>query len=204
MNDISTEKISALQNIIIDRADGQRSVLLANARKEAEEWVQKETDKLERSAKLIEQEAKSRSEDIRRRQILAADREKSMEALRLQNRLLSQIQGRFQDGLVKLRERPDYPEILAGLAIQAARQLKGGEPLHLRMATQDSALAERVIQAVETRAPKIRIIFDPTPAPILGGCWVLTDDQKRQVNMDWQSQTQETSDLLADRLLAVL
>ena len=204
MNDISTEKISALQNIIIDRADGQRSVLLANARKEAEEWVQKETDKLKRSAKLIEQEAKSRSEDIRRRQILAADREKSMEALRLQNRLLSQIQGRFQDGLIKLRERPDYPEILAGLAVQAARQLKGGEPLHLRLAAQDSALGERVIQAVGARAPKIRIIFDPTPAPILGGCWVLTDDQKRQVNMDWQSQTQETSDLSADRLLAVL
>ena len=204
MNDISTEKISVLQNIIIDRANGKRSVLLANARKEAEEWIQKETAKLERSAKLIEQDARSRSEDIRRRQVLAADREKAMEALRLQNRLLSQIQGLFQDGLIKLRERPDYPEILAGLVLQAAQQLKGGEPLHLKLAAQDSALGERVIEAAAIRAPKIKIIFDPTPVPILGGCWVLTDDQKRQVNMDWQSQTQETSDLLADRLLAVL
>ena len=107
MNDISTEKISVLQNIIIDRANGQRSVLLANARKEADDWVQKEAEKLERSAKVIEQDAKTRSEDIRRRQVLAADREKSMEALRLQNRLLSQIQGLFQDGLIKLRGRSD-------------------------------------------------------------------------------------------------
>lgn len=204
MNDISTEKISVLQNIIIDRANGQRSVLLANARKEADDWVQKEAEKLERSAKVIEQDAKTRSEDIRRRQVLAADREKSMEALRLQNRLLSQIQGLFQDGLIKLRGRSDYPEIVAGLALQAARQLKGGEPLHLRLSAQDSAFGEQVIQAAAIRAPKIKIIFDPTPAPILGGCWVLSDDQKRQVNMDWQSQTQETSDLLADRLLAVL
>lgn len=204
MNDISTEKISALQNIIIDRADGQRSVLLADARKEAEEWVQKEADKLERSARLIEQDARTRSEDIRRRQILAAEREKSMEGLRLQNRLLSQIQAHFQDGLIKLRERADYPEILAGLALRGARRLKGAEPLRLQLAPQDAALGERVLSAIKARAPMTNIILDPSPAPILGGCWLLANDRKRQVNMDWQSQTQETSELLADRLLAVL
>ena len=52
--------------------------------------------------------------------------------------------------------------------------------------------------------PEAGITFDPETAPILGGCWVSTNDNRRQVNSDWQSLTQEMADTLAERLLPLL
>ena len=52
--------------------------------------------------------------------------------------------------------------------------------------------------------PDAEMIFDPEPAPILGGCWISTNDNRRQVNSDWQSLTQEMADTLAERLLPLL
>lgn len=204
IGDVSNEKISALQNIILEHANTQKSALASDARKEAESWLVKETEKLDREAALIVSDAKSRSEDIHRRQILSAEREKTTEALRQQNRLLQQAVKKFQDELVRLREREDYPEILMALALGAARSIPDSAPLRLRLSAQDTALGERIVAAVNAKFPAAEMTFDHEPAPIIGGCWVEAADRRRQINADWQSRTQESADILADRLLALL
>ena len=50
----------------------------------------------------------------------------------------------------------------------------------------------------------IVVCADPEPARILGGCLVVTADGHKQVDMDWQSVTQEHADTLAERLLPLL
>jgi V/A-type H+-transporting ATPase subunit E len=205
MNEISNEKISALQNIILEHANQQREALASDARKEAEEWLSKEMAKLERETNSVLADAKSRAEDIHRRQILSAEREKSTEALRQQNRLLGEALKKFQDGLVRLRERPDYADILAGLALEAALSLPGESgTLKLRLASLDAALGEQVALAVNAKNPQCRMAFDHDPAPVIGGCWVASEDGRRQINADWQSRTQEMADVIADRLLSLL
>ena len=203
MNEISSEKISVLQNIILERANGQKAAIIADARREAEVWIQKQTEKLEREASIIVNDAKSRSEDIHRRQLLSAEREKSTETLRLQNRLLNQLLKKFQDELVKLRERNDYADILAGLVLEGVRSLAGGEPFRLRLAVADLPLGGEIIAKVK-RQKDVDIVLDQTPVPIMGGCWISSEDGKRNYNADWRSQTQESSDVLAERLLALL
>jgi V/A-type H+-transporting ATPase subunit E len=205
MNEVSNEKISALQNIILEHANQQREALATDARKEAEAWLSKEMAKLEREADAVLADAKSRAEDIHRRQILSAEREKSTEALRQQNRLLGEALKKFQDGLVRLRERSDYEDILTGLAIEAAGAMSGGSgTLKLKLAALDAPLGERVAEAAASRKPGLKIVFDHEPAPIIGGCWVTSEDGRRQINADWQSRTQETADVIADRLLPML
>ena len=115
MKEVSNEKIGTLRDIIVDRADAQQKDLTTAARREAEEWMLKETEKLQNETNIILQDARKRAEDIRRRQILSAEREKSTETLRLQNRILSEALGRLQDKLVYLRDREDYADILAGI-----------------------------------------------------------------------------------------
>jgi V/A-type H+-transporting ATPase subunit E len=68
----------------------------------------------------------------------------------------------------------------------------------------DSNLGGKVAAAVNTRLPEAGMVFDPEPAMILGGCVVESANGRRQINSDWQSKTQEVSDTLADRLLALL
>lgn len=205
MNEISNEKISALQNIILEHANQQREALASDARKEAEQWLSKEMAKLERETNSVLEDAKSRAEDIHRRQILSAEREKSTEALRQQNRLLGEALKKFQDGLTRLRERPDYAEILSGLAVEAARCLPDETGrLRLKLAALDSSLGDRVAREANKRLPGREISFDHDPAPILGGCWVASEDGRRQINADWQSRTQEMADVIADRLLPLL
>ena len=204
MKEVSSEKIGTLRDIILDRADSRKKDLVAGARQEAEEWLLRETEKLQRETNLILQDARKRAEDIRRRQILSAEREKSTETLRLQNRILSEALGRLQDKLVHIREREDYVDILAGMCIDAITSLRETKGLKLRLSAVDAGLAGPIISKVEEFIPEAEIIFDPETAPILGVCWISTNDDRRQVNSDWQSLTQEMADTLAERLLPLL
>ncbi len=204
MKEVSSEKIGTLRDIILDRADGEKKNIVASAQREADDWLVKETEKLQRETNLILQDSRKRAEDIRRRQILAAEREKSTETLRLQNRILSDALGRLQDKLVHLRENDNYIDILTGMCLEATASLKGVDSLKFRLSAIDTALAEKLSENMRSAAPKVEFIFDPEPAPILGGCWVSTTDNRRQVNLDWQSLTQEMADTLAERLLPLL
>ena len=205
MNEISNEKISALQNIILEHANQQRETFASDARKEAEQWLSGEMTKLERETNAVLADARSRAEDIHRRQILSAEREKSAEALRQQNRLLGEALKKFQDGLVHLRERPDYADILTGLALEAARNLRGETgTFRLKLAALDLQLGGKVVEAVNRKNLGFKMVFDNEPAPIIGGCWVTSEDSRRQINSDWQSRTQEMADVIAERLLPLL
>ena len=204
MNETTQEKLMVLQNMILEQASSEKHELAENARRESESWLSKEMAKLDRETAMIIADAKKRSEEIHRRQILSAARHKSTEPLRQQNRLLQQALKMFQNGLVKLRERPDYVDILTALAIDASRKLKGSAPVKLRLAAIDAPIGESVASAVNSKYPDAGMVFEHSPAPILGGCWVESSDGRRQINADWQSRTQEVSDVLADRLLALL
>lgn len=204
MIEVSNEKIGMLRDIILDRADGQKNTLVAGARREVDEWLVKETEKLQRETNLILHDARKRAEDIRRRQILSAERDKSTETLRLQNRILSEALGRLQDKLVHLRERTDYVEILIGICMDAVTSLGGSNALKFRLSAVDFGLADEIIKKINKLAPDVELTFDTEPAPILGGCWVSSKDNRRQVNSDWQSLTQEMADTLAERLLPLL
>jgi V/A-type H+-transporting ATPase subunit E len=205
MNEVSNEKISALQKIILEHANQQREALASDARKEADAWLTSEMAKLERETNAVLADAKSRAEDIHRRQILSAEREKSTEALRQQNRLLGEALKKFQDGLARLRDRGDYDAILTGLVLDAARALSEEQGIFkLKLASLDASLGEKVAEAVSAKNPRIKMVFDHDPAPIIGGCWVTSEDGRRQINADWQSRAQETADVIADRLLSLL
>ena len=129
MKEVSNEKISNLRDIILDRADSEKKINMAQGRREADDWLAHETEKLQLETNLILQDARKRAEDIRRRQILSAEREKSTETLRLQNRILSDSMGRLQDKLVHLRDRADYSDILTGMCIDAVESLGTKTPL---------------------------------------------------------------------------
>jgi V/A-type H+-transporting ATPase subunit E len=204
MNETTSEKISALQSLILESANSQKYELAEGARRESESWLAGEMSKLDRETAMILADAKRRAEDIHRRQILAAERQKSTEALRQQNRLLQQALKQFLEGLLKLRDREDYVRILTALAVDGARSLKGFAPVTLRLAAIDGHFGDDVAKAVNERVPEAGMVFSHDPAPILGGCWVASSDGRRQINSDWQSRTQEVSDILADRLLAML
>ena len=205
MNEISNEKISMLQNIILEHAKQEREALAGDARKKAETWLTQEMAKLERETNAVLADARSRAEDIHRRRILSAEKDKTTEALKQQNRLLSEAIKKFRDGLVHLRDRPDYADILTGLALEAAGSL-GGETgtLRLKLAALDSSLGENIAEAVTKKNFGFKMIFDHDPAPIIGGCCVTSEDERRRINSDWQSLTQEMADVIAERLLPLL
>lgn len=204
MKEVSVEKIGVLRDIILGHADSERRRFESDSRKEADEWVAKEAEKLAREANLIVQDSSKRSEDIRRRQVLSAEREKSTDILRLQNRMLSDALGRLQDRFVHLRNRSDYANILTGVCIDALNSLMPVEKAKFRLSAMDVLCADEIIAGVARTMPDVKFVFDPEPAPILGGCWVAADDDSRQVNLDWQSLTQEMADALAERLLPLL
>lgn len=204
MKEVSNEKIANLRDIILDHADSEKKAAITQGRRDADDWLTSESEKLQRETNLILQDARKRAEDIRRRQIISAEREKATETLRLQNRILSDAMGRLQDKLVHLRDRADYTDILTGMCVDAIESLGAKEPLKIRFSASDLALAGDVMKKVAETYPDALISFNADPAPILGGCWVTTADGRRQVNMDWQNITQEMADSLAERLLPLL
>ena len=60
MKEVSNEKISNLRDIILDRADSEKKINMAQGRREADDWLAHETEKLQRETNLILQDARKR------------------------------------------------------------------------------------------------------------------------------------------------
>lgn len=204
MKEVSSSKINALRDIILDKAGSQTEKLITEAHREANEWLERETEKLQKEIDLIIQDAHKHADDIRRRQIMSAEREKSTDTLRTQNRVFSDALSKLQDKLVQLRDSKNYLDILTGMCVDAIESLKDVEALTLQLSAVDASYANDIIAKIKELFPKVTLTFDKEPAPILGGCWISTVDKSRQVNLDWQNLTQEMADTLAEQLLPLL
>jgi V/A-type H+-transporting ATPase subunit E len=204
MNEVSNDKIDNLRSMILTRAGDEKNQQDIAAQSEVEKWVSQETEKLQREVDQILQDARQRAEDMRRRQIFTADKDKSAEMLRLQNRLLDNALERLQDKLVALRERSDYAEVLTGMCIEASETMSDYKKFKVRFASLDSAAAAKAVAKANSLKPDVQFVFDPEPLSILGGCQVVTDDNSKQINLDWQSVTQDSADDLANRLIPLL
>lgn len=203
MTDVDTQKLGALRDLILDKAEAEAMRITQKAQQEADEWLSQELVKIDQEADLIINDARSRAEEIRRRELLAAEREVSREKLRLQNRLITQAKAVFLDELVALRSREDHWMILLGLLLEAQEVLVDLKKGSLRLAAIDFPLGERIVSRSKELRPQIDMRFDSTPAPILGGLWLIDDTGNRQVNSDWQTKVVEMSDTLTERLMAI-
>lgn len=203
MTDVDTQKLGALRDLILDKAEAEVMKITQKAQREADEWLSQELVKIDQEADLIINDARRRAEEIRRRELLAAEREVSREKLRLQNRLITQAKAVFLDELVALRSREDHWMILLGLLLEAQEALVDLEKGSLRLAAIDSPLGERIVSRSKELRPQIDMRFDSTPAPILGGLWLIDDRGNRQVNSDWQTKVVEMSDTLTERLMTI-
>lgn len=203
MTDVDTQKLGALRDLILDKAEAEVMRITQKAQREADEWLSQELVKIDQEADLIINDARRRAEEIRRRELLAAEREVSREKLRLQNRLITQAKAVFLDELVALRSREDHWMILLGLLLEAQEAIVDLKKGFLRLAAIDSPLGERIVSRSKELRPQIDMRFDSTPAPILGGLWLIDDTGNRQVNSDWQTKVVEMSDTLTERLMAI-
>lgn len=203
MTDVDTQKLGALRDLILDKAEAEAMRITQKAQQEADEWLSQELVKIDQEADLIINDARRRAEEIRRRELLAAEREVSREKLRLQNRLITQAKAVFLDELVALRSREDHWMILLGLLLEAQEVLVDLEKGSLRLAAIDSPLGERIVSRSKELRPQIDMRLDSIPAPILGGLWLIDDRGNRQVNSDWQTKVVEMSDTLTERLMAI-
>jgi len=203
VTDVDTQKLGALRDLILDKAEAEAMRITQKAQQEADEWLSQELVKIDQETDLIINDARSRAEEIRRRELLAAEREVSREKLRLQNRLITQAKAVFLDELVALRSREDHWMILLGLLLEAQEVLVDLKKGSLRLAAIDFPLGERIVSRSKELRPQIDMRFDSTPAPILGGLWLIDDMGNRQVNSDWQTKVVEMSNTLTERLMAI-
>jgi len=202
--ELMNKKLNGLRELILMEAEHEKAKIIDMAKKEAEAVEKEEMEKIAKEEALILKEAEERAESIRRRQVMAAERERKTEFLRLQNQLLKEATTLLEDKLNRLREDPRYSEILVGLVLDAISVLEGVNAIKIRLSAQDAHLGERVVQEVRKLLPNMKVSFDKEPAPILGGVWVYSEDEKRFVGADWKTQAQELSAPLADRLLPLI
>jgi V/A-type H+-transporting ATPase subunit E len=204
MSEERNDKLNGLRELLLLQAEQDRMKLLEKAKREAETLVKDESARITREETLILKDAADRAESTRRRQVMAAEREKTGEGLRLQNRLLGEAVSMLEDQFTRLREREDYARILAGLVAEAASVLPESGNLRIRLAAGDAAIGEAVATACRELLPGLEVSFDPDPAPIMGGAWISTADGRRFVAADWRNRAHEAAPGLAERLLPML
>ncbi len=202
MREGESGKVGALRDLLLDRADSQKAVLLQSAESEAEAWKKAEEAKVDQQVQLILDEAESRAQDVRRRQIAAAERERSLERIRLQNLLLDEGVRHLEGALSALPLRPDYDDILLGLALEAVESLPGAEALVVRPGPKEWPHLSSLVERLSRAFPSIAFEGSSDPAPILGGLWIETTDGRRRLLADWHSKADAFRERLAEALLA--
>ena len=198
------EKLASLRNLLFKKADDEREALLDSARREAAEWLSEQNESLDRMVEQIHGDAVKRSEEISKRQISGAEMTRTKDRLRLQNSLLDEAITLLQKELTDLRNSGEYPEILAGLALEAAEKLPRGSAVNLQLSHEDLALGEPVADRVREKLPDLTVAFLVDAVPVLGGVWLSAPDGSWRAPADWREVISGLKDTLAERILAVL
>ena len=198
------EKLASLRNLLFKKADDEREALLDSARREAAEWLSEQNESLDRMVEQIHGDAVKRSEEISKRQISGAEMTRTKDRLRLQNSLLDEAITLLQKELTDLRNSGEYPEILAGLALEAAEKLPRGSAVNLQLSHEDLALGEPVADRVREKLPDLTVAFLVDAVPVLGGVWLSAPDGSWRAPADWREVISGLKDTLAERILPVL
>lgn len=198
------KKLAELRSLILHRGETERERIMEEARSEADRWFETQSTHLDSMVKSIRADAEKRSREIAARHAIDAQAARDRDRLRLQNELVLQALGEFQKALTAFSERPDYAEILAGVTVEACAGVPAGETVNLRLRAEDAAYGPIVTEAVNALLPNVTVLFDPTPAAILGGVFLSSEEGKWRVAADWKSKVEEMADTVAKAVLAEL
>ena len=204
LQDMSEERLSVLKNMLLAQAAEERNAILDAETRETETWLREEESRLVAMIDSIMEDARKRAAEIRHRQVGAAEREREHDMLRLRNRLLAQTLEQLQQACSELRDRPDYDDILAGLGTVALASLPGKGTALLRLAAQDADLGPGLASRLSDPEKDVAVVFDPDPAPISGGLWLVAEHGAWRSLSDWSVVVRERSELVARRLMAIL
>jgi V/A-type H+-transporting ATPase subunit E len=198
------KKLSELQTMILQKGDAERESILTKAREESEKWTEEQTRQLDVMLKSIRDDAAKRCADMSRRQLSEAESARDKSRLRFQNELIRRALMELQNALVAFAKRPDYEAILTGLAFEVCRDLEQEGKVVLRLREEDASYGEAVARALTSSFSNIDVAFDPTPARIIGGVYLYSEDGKWRVSADWKSKVEEMADDVARAVLAEL
>jgi V/A-type H+-transporting ATPase subunit E len=204
VRDDSNRKLFALKNLLLKKGDEEREAILDSARREAAAWLQEQNEGLDRMLEQIHADAVKNAEEIAKRQVARAESMRAKDRLRLQNTLLDEAMGMMQSALTSLREREDYPLILAGLVLEAAKELPAGTSALISLAVEDAPLGEALAERAGKKRPDLMFTFDPSPVPITGGVWISAPDGSWRASASLRDVAAELKDSLAERLFATL
>ncbi len=111
------------------REDGSKEVgsIVEKARRSAAEILAKAEAEAKKVGERILKEAQERGELGKRRALSSVSLEVRRIKLRAREEVVSSAMDRVRSGVERSRERPDYPDVLARLAVEALRALDGGD-----------------------------------------------------------------------------
>ncbi|GHV44590.1 hypothetical protein FACS1894204_01950 [Synergistales bacterium] len=200
------KKLHELQTMILQKGDETRERILSEAKSEAEKWTEEKTKGLNTMIVSIKADAAKRCDDISRRQISEAETKRDKDRLKFQGELVSRALIDLQNALVAFENRHDYDAILTGVAAEVcgALTLSKGQKVTLRLRAEDSRYGESVARALMLRFPDIEVAFDATPAAIIGGVYIYSEEEKWHISADWKSKVGEMADDVARAVLSEL
>jgi V/A-type H+-transporting ATPase subunit E len=202
--DDGDRKLAELQAMILRRADQERERILQEATAEADKWFETHSAQLDAAVRSIKSDAEKRAREITARQMIDAESTRDRDRLRLQNELILKALERFRNALAAFSERPDCEAILTGMAIEACAGAPREGKVKIRLCAKDASHGPAVAATTGVFFPDLGIVFDPTPAAILGGVFLYSEEGKWQVKADWKSKAEEMADVVARAVLAEL
>ena len=200
---IESAKLRELCNLVIHQADAERDKIINDARNEINLWVNEQQAMLDAECDAILKDASKRAGETASRMVADAKSECNRERIKLQNKYVDAASAIFQSKLEALRNRRDYKEILAGLAIEAIEGVPAGQDILLKLSAEDEGLGEEITAIIRKLMP-VNITYDPVPGEFNGGVMISTADGHWSVVSDWRAKTEELADTIASRILSAI
>lgn len=204
------KKLRELQTMVLQKGTEAREQVLSAAKAEAEKWIEEKTKSLKAMVESIKADAVKRCNEISRRQISEAEAKRDKDHQRFQSGLVDRALMDLQNALVAFEDRHDYDAILTGLAaevcgaIVSSKEQNKGQKVKLRLRAEDASHGEGIARALMSRFPDVEVAFDATPAAIIGGVYIYSEEEKWHVSADWKSKVGEMADEVARAVLSEL
>lgn len=187
---------------ILAEAQAEAKRRIEKAEKEVKEKIEKARVEAEKEAEIIKAKALEEIRILEERKLSEARREASLKILEEKNSLIRKV---FEEALKKLKkivEDETYIKSLCSIIEAIVPQL-GEDEIKIKLNDRDLKRKDDILKSLKLPS-SIRITVDSNPINTIGGCIILTKDEKIKVDETFEARLTATEKTIKKEIAKIL
>ncbi len=198
---MSTQLISKIGEGILDEAKKEAARKIEEAENETQGILEKAKEQALKEAEKIRTKSEEEAKLLQSQSMSQARREAALEILKEKDNILRQAFQKASQNLGKIANSKAHIESLTKLITSSAPRI-GEKNLRIKLNRRDLAHQNELVKKLNM--PDFKLTFDGQPLSLIGGCIILSQDEKVKIDETYETRLAVSEKALKKTLADIL